>query len=93
MSSVVTPNPANGGHLKTGQWKTARTKVVIARRKVHQQVFVCEGFGDSGEPVANWRCLSGGYGNAGKRPERRLRSEQGRVASTTRLERLLARKR
>jgi hypothetical protein len=25
-TSVVTPNPANGGHLKTGQWKVSQDK-------------------------------------------------------------------
>jgi len=26
VSSVVTPNPANGGHLKTGQWESNQDK-------------------------------------------------------------------
>jgi hypothetical protein len=25
-ASVVTPNPANGGHLKTGQWESNQDK-------------------------------------------------------------------
>jgi hypothetical protein len=26
LPSVVTPNPANGGHLKTGQWESNQDK-------------------------------------------------------------------
>ena len=70
-----------GGHPKSGQWwspqnrpiEISRDKVVIARSDVLRQVLF---FGDLTFPcgaMADLRYLGGGYGNAGKRPERRLR--------------------
>jgi len=48
-ASAVTPKAANDGHLKTGQWKAARTKVFIARKGRFRQVFFSGSFSRQAE--------------------------------------------
>jgi len=74
MASGDTSKPANEGHLKTGQRKQAG-------RELLYPVMVGEGkkeFAMVGGVELNCEDLSGGYGNAGMRPERRLSGRKGR---------------
>jgi len=74
VPSGDTSKPANEGHLKTGQRKQAG-------RELLYPVMVGEGkkeFAMVGGVELNCEDLSGGYGNAGMRPERRLSGRKGR---------------
>jgi hypothetical protein len=74
FASGDTSKPANEGHLKTGQRKQAG-------RELLYPVMVGEGnkeFAMVGGVELNCEDLSGGYGNAGMRPERRLSGRKGR---------------